>query len=290
MKYEKIAECPTELFKAVELANAVSVGDEHFLPDAQNLLEKHIAIEKAAITRENRRIFEINVDEERAEWKAKEFTLEVIKTEIKRFPKLHSYLFEESEIFKNINPSDLIRRTYIIFESYIDFIESRQTLRFVAQGCNFFLNYGEGSSMAFSKFARDFTQPLYFRIIENRIVFVASKIIELLQNIDARRLRICPICRDVFWARRIEARTCPKKRCSNNFHQRKRRIKEYETRINDLSQEIEAEKLKLEKQQNNVVPLEDLVRKQKIIVEKLNDKKEVLTEKIVKEKGINDNL
>ncbi len=128
MKSKKTSEHPTELLKFIELANAVPVRDEHFLPDAQKLFEKHTAIEKAAITRENRRIIEIHEDEDGAEWKAKEFTLEIIKTEVKRFPKLHFYLFEESEIFKYIDPSDLMRRSYIIFVSYIDFIESRQTL------------------------------------------------------------------------------------------------------------------------------------------------------------------
>lgn len=63
--------------------------------------------------------------------------------------------------------------------------------------------------------------------------------IKSLQGIDAKRLRICPICKDVFWARRIEASTCRDKRCSNNFHQRQLRIRDYEKRFDK-----EFEKLK----------------------------------------------
>lgn len=282
MKYKKIAECPAELQKAIKLANVVSVREEHLLPDAQELVGKYLASE----------IYK--KDGHCAEFKAKEASLEVIKTEIERFPKLYNYLAEETErrIEKmpfTESPNDG-RRILITLENYIDFFESRKILRATANYCQFFFKYPLGSVTSDSFSKQRFTQNTVLRIVEGRIDFVGSRITEILRKVDAQRLRICPICQDVFWATRVEARTCLKKRCSNNFHQRKRRIKEYEARLNGLSQKLEAEKIKLEKQQNNVLPLKGLVGKQKIIVKELFEKKAELTEKIFMEKGKNDGL
>jgi hypothetical protein len=259
MKYKKIAECPAELQAAIELANAVSAREEHFLPDAQESV-----------------------------------SLELIKTELERFPGLYSYLLEETE--KRIEKMPFVvshydvRRTLITLENYSDFFESRKILRVTASYCQFFFKYPQGSVTSDSFSKQSFTQNIVLRIDGRRIDFAGIGITEILRKVDAKRLRICPICRDVFWATRIEASTCLKKRCSNNFHQRKRRIKEYETRLKGLSQKLEAEIIKLEKQQNKVVPVKCLVEKQKVIVRGLTEKREELTEKIFVEKGKNDGL
>lgn len=147
----------------------------------------------------------------------------------------------------------------------MSFNELKRQMRFIAMKCTLFSQNIWGNSVAFSKFEMDFSQTLYFRIIESKIVFAPNRITDTLQGVDAKRIRICPICNDFFWAKRIEAQPCSKKRCSNNFHQRERRIKEYEKR---LSKEI----TKLEKLQLNLSPENSLISQQSNKTEKLSRK------------------
>ncbi len=153
----------------------------------------------------------------------------------------------------------------------------KRQLRYIAENCTDFAQnkYGSGGA-AFSKYEMDFTQTLYFRIAEGKITFAANRLVRALQGVDAKRMRICPICQNIFWARRIEAQTCSKRKCSNNFHQRKRRIKDYEKQLSD-------EKAKLEKLVLNLNPENSLISDQKKKVEKL-------TNKIKEEKIKNGNL
>ena len=95
-------------------------------------------------------------------------------------------------------------------------------------------------------------------------------------DVSFERIRICPICSSVFWAKRIESSTCSNRKCSNNFHQRKRRIKDYEERLVEESK-------KLGKLQKNLSPKNNLVTKQSKMVEELSKKIEV-------EKNKNGNL
>lgn len=58
------------------------------------------------------------------------------------------------------------------------------------------------------------------------------------------RLRECPICLTLYWAKRIggkrnEASTCEKKRCSNTFHQRKHRMRQYEAQLGKKRKELQ---------------------------------------------------
>ncbi len=153
-------------------------------------------------------------------------------------------------------------------DAYIEYFELRRQLRKIASKCTAFANkrYGdEKKPIAFPSYEMDFSSYAQFRIVENKITFVPSKIIELLQAVDARRLKICPICDEVFWAKRIEAKTCSKRRCLNNFHQRKRRISEYEERL-------AKEWKKLQKQRKSLPESHALITEQTMRVNKLKGK------------------
>ena len=102
-------------------------------------------------------------------------------------------------------------------------------------------------------------------IIKNGTVDFESELIQVLRGIDAERLRICPICDEVFWAKRIETSTCSKKKCSNNFHQRKLRIADYEKRFDEA---LEVYK----KLEANLSPENSLVEKEAKKVNKLIEK------------------
>lgn len=116
--------------------------------------------------------------------------------------------------------------------------------------------FGFKKSIAVFSFYKDSTIQLSsFRVIE---VLTRNKI-------PIERVKICPICNEIFWAKRIEAQPCSKKRCSNNFHQRERRIKEYEKR---LSKEV----TNLEKLQLNLSPENTLISQQSNKTEKLSKK------------------
>lgn len=292
MKYQKVAECPLELQEIMDLVNSVPLGKENFLPSAASLVEgfyfkqtgKYPPLFEAPAN--DRGEWDYPSNEEIDEYKnSQKEALLAIEEMTKRFPRLYSYIFEEpkhynavSKSYFSFSPFGSIGAIAHALEKYDEFLDSRRTLRFVAQKCTLFVNkgWGETNSIAFSKFEADFTQTLYFRIIEGRTVFVGNRIIQLLEDIDAKRLRICPICKDVFWAKRIEAKTCPKRRCSNNFHQRKLRIKEYEKR---LDKELKA----LEKLQSSLSAENSLIAQQS---EKVNK----FLQKINQEKMKNGNL
>lgn len=59
-------------------------------------------------------------------------------------------------------------------------------------------------------------------------------LIELFKNFDIpfERIRLCPICQNIFWKARKESPTCSRK-CSNNFHQKKNQLKNQLIALNE---------------------------------------------------------
>jgi hypothetical protein len=121
----------------------------------------------------------------------------------------------------------------------IDFSEMKRQVRFIADRCRYFVDFNSNNpnnnSMAFSKYTMDFTQTLYFRIIENKITFAPNRIIEILQGADARRFRLCLICERVFWAKKLNHKTCGKRECAVNLGNKKRldEVKEQKEKLNN---------------------------------------------------------
>lgn len=271
MKYKPVATCSPGLERLIEQVNLVP--GKLFFPDVETVMN-NVYFEQ---TGRKMPFFDTRGDYDSGKYKTgKERTshenalgkaLEIIKDATKTFPKLYNYLFEKPD---GISVADwYIHYTYVQnpLDAYIEYFDLRRQLRFVAGKCTAFVRktFGETKSIAFSAHEMDFTQTLYFRIVENKITFVPSKIIELLQGVDARRLRICPICDEVFWVKRIEAKTCSKRRCLNNFHQRKLRIKEYEKRL-------DVEWTKLEKQRKSLPESHALITEQTMRLNKLSGK------------------
>lgn len=114
-------------------------------------------------------------------------------------------------------------------------------------------------------------QPLIsFGLDKNECVKpFANPIVEIFErnNLSLKRIRQCPICKDIFWANRIDAPTCIEKRCSNNFNKKKSRFREDEER---LDKELKT----LEKWQLDLSPKNSLIHQQKKKVEKLKIKVE----------------
>jgi len=65
-----------------------------------------------------------------------------------------------------------------------------------------------------------------------------SGLIDVFFNYDIpfNRIRFCPICENIFWAKRLDARSCGKKQCSDILSQRNIRIKKRD-KINEQRRE-----------------------------------------------------
>jgi hypothetical protein len=62
---------------------------------------------------------------------------------------------------------------------------------------------------------------------EGRICIKSDKIVEALNGVYLKRIRICEICNRIFWANRKDSKTCSKP-CLNNYQQRQFRSKNKE--------------------------------------------------------------
>ncbi len=285
MKYEKVAVCPVLLDQWLELINSVPYGQSTHLRDWEILLTNAFYELTGIDMREmdypptyihteewekSRSDFEDNY--QKAYLKA----IEALKKETKEFPKLYSYLFELKDFIAPENIYDEIRlnakkRNYekTSHIRYETFIQMRRDIRHIAFRCMEYRKTGRFSdslailnSLGWKGENKGYLSD--FVIIDGKIDF-ESELQKVLRGIAPERLRVCPICKKVFWAKRIEANTCQEKRCSNNFHQRKLRIIEYEKRL-----DIEFAAYK--KLESNLSPENSLIEKQREEVNKLIEK------------------
>lgn len=278
MKYKKIAECPPLLEEVIEISNLVPRGDENFLPDAVSLIDDFYFNKTGNYPRIER------PNNDRGGWKPMTYDeLEIyeesqeeaqrhIEKTTRKFPKLHDFLFG------NYNYQNLEVRNYFSSFAILPMIDIGETLRkynevlrlnnqlrAVTKDCEYYVKTKTFPTATNRFFTTQRTSQRSFQTIflitkEEKITFQDDLFIKVLEGINAKRLRICPICKDIFWVKRIEAGTCSKKRCSNNFHQRKLRIKEYESNV-------EKEFKKLEKHQAEFGLEHPLTTKQ---IEKVN--------------------
>ncbi len=85
-----------------------------------------------------------------------------------------------------------------------------------------------------------------------------------IEKASVLRIRNCPICKEVFWARRIEASPCSRKKCSSDFHKRRERIEELKERLQDA--------LSASKKQKGMNPQNSIISDTKRKIEKLQKK------------------
>lgn len=295
MIYQKIAECPQNLENWLKLINSVPYI-------RANLRSWDILVSNAYFELTGKDIAPMippPPENDYGEWipptyeenekleEAHERALDFLEADTRRFPKLYSYLFLLDGCPSLENRYDKIRfdvRAYYYkktaYQRYELFLQMRNDIRGIADICMNYQKTGRfvNPKSIFEQFGLKKSKGHYpsdLIIIDGTIDF-ESELIQVLRGIDPKRLRICPICKEVFWAKRIEAPTCQKKRCSNNFHQRKRRIKEYEERLNELEKAYK-------KLESNLSPENSLVEQQRKSLKKL-------IEKINREKMKNGNL
>lgn len=221
MKYRKVAECPEELEELLTAVNSLPQDLGKFENDLKKLGRNYRIEDDEKYSVELRWLI------------TPECVIELDKI-LDRF-RIRGFLNERFQLYKLINEKQtfltIIRAFAIHSEIYYQtgtinkHINSPQTFNF-------------DKAIAAFNFAADSTIELTsFRVIE-----ILTK-----YKIPVERLNICPICRKIYWVARIgkkreESNTCPEKRCSNNFHQRKRRIREYKVRFR--AEEKKLEKLK----------------------------------------------
>jgi hypothetical protein len=298
MKYQKISDCPPSLKAWLDLINSVPFGRENYLPSWEILLSNaYFELTGQDIRSVAPLPPELDTGEreaptheqQQAYIKSYDVATESLKRKTERFPQLYSYLFETGDNSVPQNIYDEIRSAArasqyekSAFLRYEEFQEMRFDIRRIVRSCmeyqsskRFIDNEEIFQKLGFK--GRRKTYPVNFKINEKGRIAFESNLINILSDVDAHRLRICPICDEIFWVKRIEAnsiinngRSCSKKRCSNNFHQRSLRIKELE---NKAAKEFEI----LEKHRANLSPENNLIAQQpkkvNTLLEKINREK-----------------
>lgn len=246
MKYQKIAQCPIELEELFQLVN--------LLPKDVDLLRKTLTV----LHLEFNQRFNANPEKFR---KINNSLEEKIK-------KLHPEL--ANDIFISISDEGFINQKFQIER----LINEKKTLRAVIQNYKEFIGFNNPQAT----FMLDKALTTIGFNQDSTIQFASFRILDILSRnkIPIKRLGICPICDEVFWAKRENAPTCIKRQCSNNFHQRKRRINEYQQRLD--------KKVRNLKKQRNSLSAEH------IVITSLEIEIQILERKIKQEKNKNGNL
>lgn len=136
-------------------------------------------------------------------------------------------------------------------------------------------------------------QPLInFGLDKNECVKpYANPIVQVFErkNLTLKRIRQCPICKDIFWANRIDAPTCKNKRCSDNYNKTQSRIRKYENKLNDCLIELKDHQNKLEELRNYKSPVPGLVILQEKLIDEQKKKVEKMLRNIEKNKRLLEN-
>ncbi len=160
----------------------------------------------------------------------------------------------------------------LAIEELKSWISERSVLFALVRGYRHTLIFRESSG--FNRGLLRFPLPgVFFGFEENDlIVFPGTGSLTLLNTNTKliRRIRECPICNCLYWAKRLggkrnESSTCQAKRCSDNFHQRKRRIRE-------LEEALRREQKTLTRFSKGLSPSNSLLTDQQLIVSRLEKK------------------
>ncbi len=232
MKYNKIAECPPELQELIELVNLLPSDLKQFENDLNKLSSQF--------------------------YQEFQTTPELYSEVSKNYSQKLASWFNSLKANGFVNQTMEIKRLINNKITLLWFIEAYQTFKEFNNPTQDF-NFDKNIS-AFS-----FNEDSTIRLTSFLVVDILIR-----NKIQIERLRICPICKKVFWAKRVEAQTCRKKQCSNNFHQRKLRIKEYETRLVKELKILEGLRLRLNPSNSLITQQAEMVNKlqQKIKMEK----------------------
>jgi hypothetical protein len=255
MKYKKKSEIPEELQNIIDAVNLLPQDLESF---EKNINELYVQFDREyleAIKRHDNRIrfgYEpLENDWAKIQLKYNEKLCQIVKSNLLRAinyePERNSFQNAVLRLRRLINEKQTLLTIVDAYRTW-NFSYDRQTI--YPPDFNF-----KKPLIAFS-FNPDST-----------IKFTSFEILELLKinNIPIDRIRICQICRNIFWAKRIESPTCSK-RCSNTFNGRKTRIKQ---RAEKYLQQYNEQLEKLEKLKTSFNPDHPLIQKQKKLLNNL---------------------
>lgn len=278
MKYQKISERPKLLGKWIDLINSV--------PSRTHLVSWRILCSNAYFEltgKSDENLFQPPPEFDYGDWqppsfeqqdnleKARNNAIQKLK-ELKQFPKLCDYLFLPGNLINSENIYDDIRNQVgkeqyekTADQRYEKFRQMRADIQTIARSCSDFYKSGRFiDNQAILKALGGQVDNRYkvdFNINESGKITFESDLVDALKDVDARRIRICPICKNVFFVRRIESTTCQKK-CSNDFQRRKRQIEIWEKRVD---KELE----KLQKLRSSLSATNNLIVEQEIRINKI---------------------
>lgn len=147
-------------------------------------------------------------------------TLEIIKNELQENCPL---FFEEnlSEYFKEPESWEKSIEAWMAYQGF--YLLRRDFLLIISR-------LEEFRSFGFETNERSFHPRIALKEVtttfdidrSGRITFMNDVLINALEGVDAKRLRLCVVCRSPFWAYRSNTKFCQKK-CADKYHQQQRR-------------------------------------------------------------------
>ncbi len=219
--YKKVSECPEKVTNLLKIINLVPIDVE--FSTSRKLIE--IYSKKRRIFGDKyykdtwNEIYEETSSEQSLYYEYLGRRDELIRDEIEIYPKLTEYVFD----------LEIAQQEFYSAARYLEFVNLRiqmrdityENTRYAARlGIIDFnwiplINSGQGSELV--------TYNEYFINEKGKMDFRQGPIAEALRGHDAIRLRICPICKIVFWAKRTNALTCGQQKCIDDLQNQKKK-------------------------------------------------------------------
>lgn len=191
------------------------VPPEVSLPDVEGLIENFF-------TNKTGRDLTVKVKEEKLfdtdyETAVKE-ALEIVRSEIRDYPDLYHYIFEQS-----------YEATFDVFEvldRYKMFVYHRYKIQLMAEEISRNPKNEDGRFIILQS-SNHQTYVAHYEILGGKITFQTDNVYKALEGADPDKLRLCKRCNRIFWAGRKDKMGCSTK-CNQTLRQQKRRKVESE--------------------------------------------------------------
>lgn len=237
-RYKKITECPRALEILLEMAAFVPPGE--VLRNSEMLLQNSFSDDKntpirfeyfgAYLHPDTFRSHNLSLEEEKELDEKEEKVLKLIDKEIERFPLLSAYIYKDNSILKMVDGDGSVHIIAAVSNSqrigmYDGFIFLRSYLMSLAAYCTLRTSKNllpEIKDLLDERSEMDYSFLISPQIDEKTITFKQSHIIRALDGINPKRLKMCPICNFVFWAKKTNGNTCGKKKCADDLGNKKR--------------------------------------------------------------------
>lgn len=249
-KYQKVSECPDELQKYLNFYNLIEpnavlekIDEEDYLKRFKFSLDVPIEETKKLAVEENEKFFKEYFKDFKDDFKQAVLSKnESVLREKYKLGLVWTYLLTHTPI----NPS-----YYRFYEFFYNLRRDLQLIaRFFAQ-----LRVGENlledESLIKTKSGEIFTLPKFKVQLSRKETKgkINSNNILPIVDVDLDRIRLCEICKHIFWAKKTNAVTCGEKKCSDELGNKKR--KEARRKVKEQeAQKKEEEKKKRQKWHN----------------------------------------